>query len=235
VTDTDADRVLLRHTAPAWFDDAKLGIFIHWGLYSVPAGEWNGRTDHGEWIRTTAEIPVGAYDTLVRHFNPVKFDAHAWVRMAKDAGMKYITITTKHHDGFALFDSKAGKFNVMATPFKRDIMKEIARACADEGIVPCWYHSIMDWHHPDYLPRREWEKDRSSEGADFDRYVRYLKDQLRELTTNYGKIGVLWFDGEWGGREWRDFPRANRRRAISGRRNSRSRPPACRGSTGKPA
>jgi alpha-L-fucosidase len=180
-----------------WWKEARFGLFIHWGLYSIPAGEWNGETSHGEWIRTTAQIPVEVYDTLVRRFNPVKFDAREWVRMAKDAGMQYLTITTKHHDGFALFDSKAGDFDVMSTPFRRDVMKEIAAACADEGVTACWYHSIMDWHHPDYLPRREWEKDRPSDGADFDRYLRYLKDQLKELTSNYGKIGVLWFDGEW--------------------------------------
>jgi len=161
-----------------WWKEARFGLFIHWGLYSIPAGEWNGQTDHGEWIRTTAQIPVEVYDTLVRHFNPVKFDARAWVRMAKDAGMRYVTITTKHHDGFALFDSKAGDFNVMSTPFKRDIMKEMAEACEAEGMRICWYHSIMDWHHPDYLPRREWEKDRPAEGADFDRYVKYMKAQL---------------------------------------------------------
>ena len=182
-----------------WWREARFGLFIHWGLYSIPAGEWNGNTGHGEWIRTTAEIPVGVYDSFIAQFNPVKFDARAWVRLAKEAGMKYITITTKHHDGFSLFDSKAGDFDVMATPFKRDIMKELSDACRGEGITVCWYHSIMDWHHPDYLPRREWEKDRSAEGADFDRYVGYMKTQLKELTSNYGKIGVLWFDGEWEG------------------------------------
>jgi alpha-L-fucosidase len=182
-----------------WWKEARFGLFIHWGLYSIPAGEWNGETDYGEWIRTSAHIPVGVYDSLLGEFNPVKFDAREWVRLAKDAGMRYITITTKHHDGFCLFDSKAGDFNVMATPFKRDIMKELSDACRGEGIAVCWYHSIMDWHHPDYLPRRDWEKDRSAQGADFDRYVAYLKRQLRELTTNYGKIGVLWFDGEWEG------------------------------------
>lgn len=180
-----------------WWRDARLGMFIHWGLYSIPAGEWKGNTGHAEWIRTTAEIPLEEYDKLVPQFNPVKFDAGEWVRMAKDAGMKYIVITSKHHDGFCLFDSKYTDFDVMSTPFKRDILKELADACRKHGLKMCFYHSIMDWHHPDYLPRRAWEKTRSTEGADLNRFVTYLKNQLKEIITNYGDIGVLWFDGEW--------------------------------------
>jgi alpha-L-fucosidase len=180
-----------------WWNEARFGMFIHWGLYAIPAGEWGGTTTYGEWIRTSAQIPLKVYDRFVGQFNPVKFDALEWVRMAKDAGMKYIVITSKHHDGFCLFDSKETDFDVMSTPFKRDILQELSEACRKEGIRLCFYHSIMDWHHPDYLPRREWEKDRPAEGADFDRYVRYMKSQLRELTSNYGNIGVLWFDGEW--------------------------------------
>jgi len=180
-----------------WWREARFGMFIHWGLYAVPAGEWNGKTEYGEWIRTSAEIPLHEYDKFLWQFNPVKFDAEAWVKMAKDAGMKYIVITSKHHDGFALFDSKVSDFDVMATPFKRDILKELADACRKHGIKMCWYHSIMDWHHPDYLPRREWEKTRSTEGADLERYIAYMKAQLKELLTNYGDISVLWFDGEW--------------------------------------
>jgi len=181
----------------AWWREARFGLFIHWGLYAVPAGEWKGKTDYGEWIRNNAQIPLAVYDTFVSRFNPVKFDAETWVRLAKDAGMRYIVITSKHHDGFALFDSKFSDFDVMATPFKRDILKELAAACRKEGLRLCFYHSIMDWHHPDYLPRREWEKDRPAAGADFDRYVPYMKNQVGELLANYGPIGVLWFDGEW--------------------------------------
>jgi alpha-L-fucosidase len=180
-----------------WWSDSRFGLFIHWGLYSIPAGEWKGTTDHGEWIRTTARIPLGEYDKFVGQFNPVKFNPTEWVRMAKDAGMKYIVITSKHHDGFCLFDSKYTDFDVMSTPFKRDIMKELADACHKEGIAICWYHSIMDWHHPDYLPRRDWENDRTTTSADFDRYVGHMKNQVKELVTKYGDIGVLWFDGEW--------------------------------------
>lgn len=180
-----------------WWRDARFGMFIHWGLYAIPAGEWNGTTNHAEWIRTTAQIPLEQYDKFLDEFNPVKFDADAWVKMAKDAGMKYIVITSKHHDGFGLFDSKTSDFDVMATPFQRDILKELSEACEKAGIKLCFYHSIMDWHHPDYLPRREWEKTRTVDGVEFPRYVDYMKAQLKELITNYGDLGVLWFDGEW--------------------------------------
>ncbi|MBL9031460.1 MAG: alpha-L-fucosidase [Phycisphaerae bacterium] len=184
-----------------WWRDARFGMFIHWGLYAVPAGKYGDRTDHAEWIRTSAQIPLAEYDKYLAQFNPVNFDADAWVRLAKDAGVGYIVITSKHHDGFCLFDSAHTDFDVMATPFKRDILKELAAACAAHGIRMCWYHSIMDWHHPDYLPRREWETPamRPTTGADFNRYVAYMKAQLKELLTNYGPIGVLWFDGQWEG------------------------------------
>ncbi|MBN2357047.1 alpha-L-fucosidase [candidate division KSB1 bacterium] len=186
-----------KDTRMRWWREARFGLFIHWGLYAIPAGEWEGVTTYGEWIRHSAKIPLPVYDRFIAQFNPTLFDADAWVRMAKGAGMKYIVITSKHHDGFCLFDSKYTDFDVMSTPFKRDILKELAAACGKHGIRLCFYHSIMDWHHPDYLPRREWETDRPGEGADYDRYYRYMKDQLKELLTNYGDIGVLWFDGEW--------------------------------------
>jgi alpha-L-fucosidase len=180
-----------------WWEDARFGLFIHWGLYSVPAGEWKGDTTHAEWIRTTAQIPIHEYEKFVQQFDPEKFNAEEWVKLAKAAGMKYIVITTKHHDGFCMFDTKQTDFDIMSTPFHRDVMKELAAACKKEGIELCFYHSIMDWHHPDYLPRRDWEKDRPATGANFDNYVSYMKNELKELLTNYGKIGVLWFDGEW--------------------------------------
>lgn len=181
-----------------WWRDARFGMFIHWGLYAIPAGEWDGQTAYGEWIRHTAEIPLDTYNEFVSQFNPEKFDAKAWVKMAKDAGMKYIVITSKHHDGFSLFNSQYSDFDVMATPFKRDILAELAEACREEGIRLGFYYSIMDWHHPDYLPRRPWETDRNTETADFDRYVTYMKNQLTELTSNYGEApAILWFDGEW--------------------------------------
>jgi alpha-L-fucosidase len=180
-----------------WWRDARFGLFIHWGLYSVPAGVWKGETNHAEWIRTTAQIPLAEYEKFLPQFNPVKFNADEWVKLAKEAGMKYIVITSKHHDGFCLFDTKQTDFDIMSTPFHRDVMKELSDACRKESIRLCFYHSIMDWHHPDYLPRREWEKDRSAETANMPGYITYMKKELKELLTNYGKIGVLWFDGEW--------------------------------------
>lgn len=179
----------------AWWRDARFGMFIHWGLYAIPAGAWGKRTDYGEWIRTTARIPIEAYDQFRPQLNPVQFDAKAWAAIARDAGMRYVTITTKHHDGFCLFDSAHTDFDVMNTPFQRDIMAELSDAVRSEGLAMCWYHSIMDWHHPDYLPRREWEADRPSAAADMSRYVDYLRAQVTELLTHYGPIGVMWFDG----------------------------------------
>jgi alpha-L-fucosidase len=173
-------------------------MFIHWGLYAIPAGEWKDYKDHGEWIRTTAQIPLQTYAQFTQEFNPIHFDADEWCRIAKDAGMTYIVITTKHHDGFALFDSDVSTFDVMSTPLARDIMDELASACRRHGLRMCWYHSIMDWNHPDYLPRRGWEAASRPVGdADFDRFVTYLHAQVTELLTKYGDIGVMWFDGEW--------------------------------------
>jgi len=181
-----------------WWREARFGMFIHWGLYAVPAGSWEDKgTGHAEWIRTTAQIPLETYDRFVDEFNPVNFDADAWCEMASDAGMGYVVITSKHHDGFCLFESEFTDFDIMSTPFKRDIMKELAEAAPRHDVRMSWYHSIMDWHHPDYLPRRGWEKDRSTDGADMQRFRKYLHGQVTELLTNYGPIGIMWFDGEW--------------------------------------
>jgi len=182
----------------AWWREARFGMFLHWGLYSILAGEWMGRTDHAEWIRNTAHIPLAEYDKLVGRFNPTQFDADAWVGMAKDAGMKYVTITSKHHDGFCLFDNRLTSFCIRSTPYRRDIMKAMADACRRAGLRICWYHSIMDWHHPDYLPRRDWEAaTRPVDGARYSRFVEYLHGCVQQLLTNYGDIGVMWFDGQW--------------------------------------
>lgn len=180
-----------------WWRDAKFGMFIHFGLYSGPGGEWNGKpTGSHEWMRNNAKIPHEEYIRLADSFNPTAFDADAWVKTAKDAGQRYIVFTTKHHEGFALFDSGVSRYTVMNTPFKRDICAELARACRKHGMKLGWYYSIMDWYHPDYLPKRDWEQ-RVVSDADFSRYVAYMKAQLRELLTNYGDIAVLWFDGQW--------------------------------------
>ncbi len=182
----------------AWWRKSRFGMFIHWGLYAVPAGEWNGKTEYAEWIRESAHIPIKTYDKFVGQFNPVKFDAKAWAKMAHDAGMQYLVITSKHHDGFNMFDSKYTDFKVTNTPFKRDPIKELAKAVRSEGLKFCLYHSIMDWHHPDYLPRRSWEvADRPEDGANFDRFRQYLRNDVQQILTDYAPLGVVWFDGEW--------------------------------------
>ena len=170
----------------AWWREARFGMFIHWGLYAVPAGVWKGKQigGIGEWIMNRAKIPVSEYEKLVGQFNPVRFNAAEWVSLASRAGMKYIVITSKHHDGFCLWDSKAGDYDIMGTPYKRDLLKALADECHRQSVRICWYHSIMDWHHPD-------------QKANFPKYHEHMKAQLRELLTGYGKIGVLWFDGEW--------------------------------------
>ena len=186
----------------AWWRDARFGMFIHWGLYAVPAGMYKGkRVDGiGEWIMNNGKIPVADYEKYAQQFNPIGFNADEWVRRAKSAGMKYIVITSKHHDGFCLWDSKVTQWDAVdATPFKRDILKELSAACRRHGVKLCFYHSIMDWHHPDaQAPFYPNYNDTSKSNPDFDRYVEtYLKPQIAELLTNYGPIGVLWFDGEW--------------------------------------
>ncbi len=193
----------------AWWREARFGLFLHWGLYSILAGEWMGRTDHAEWIRTTAHIPLATYDRLVAQFDPVRFDADHWVAMAKDAGMKYVVLTSKHHDGFCLFDNRLTDFCVRSTPYRRDICKLLADAARAAGLHPCWYHSIMDWHHPDYLPRRDWEAEtRPVDGARFSRFVQYLHGCVEQLLRNYGEIGVMWFDGQWEGTWTHELGRA---------------------------
>jgi alpha-L-fucosidase len=168
-----------RDARMAWWRDARFGMFIHWGIYSVPA--------KGEWYMHNGKVPIPVYEKYARQFDPVRFNALQWVRLAKAAGMKYIVITAKHHDGFCMWDSKVTGYDIMdRTPFHRDILKELAAACKKEGIRLCFYYSIMDWHQPD------------ASGARFPVYrEKYLKPQLKELLTRYGPIGVLWFDGEW--------------------------------------
>lgn len=175
----------------AWWREAKFGMFIHWGLYAIPAGQWQGKPvpGIGEWIMHNARIPKEEYAPLQRQFNPVKFNAAEWVALARRAGMKYIVITSKHHDGFCLFDSQLTDYDIMGTPFQRDVLKELAEECRKQQVRLCFYHSIMDWYHPD------------AKGENFPQYAAHLRGQLRELLTNYGPVGVLWFDGEWIG-EW---------------------------------
>jgi len=201
-SDPTPKKELTKDQRMAWWREARFGMFIHWGLYAVPAGTYNGkRVDGiGEWIMNNAKIPVKEYEKYADQFNPIGFNADQWVRMAKNAGMKYIVITSKHHDGFCLWDSKVTNYDIMdATPFKRDILKELAVACKKRGVKLCFYHSIMDWHHPDaQAPFYPNYNDTSKSNPNFDRYVdTYLKPQIAELIANYGPLGVLWFDGEW--------------------------------------
>lgn len=181
----------------AWWREARFGMFVHWGLYAIPAGARNGRTDHGEWIRDSAQIPIGEYERLQPQWNPTAFDADAWASAAAAAGMRYLVLTSKHHDGFCLWPSRETDWDVGNTPGGRDILGELAAACRRHGVQFCTYHSIMDWHHPDYLPRRGWEAaTRSADGADFDRYERHLHAQVTEIVQRY-RPAVMWFDGEW--------------------------------------
>jgi len=181
----------------AWFREAKYGLFIHWGLYAIPAGQWKGARvpGIGEWIMFRARVPVPEYEKLAQGFNPVKFDADAWVALAKDAGMKYMVITSKHHDGFALFDSKVSRYDVVdATPFKRDILKELAAACAKQGMPLGFYYSqAQDWHDPNGAGN-SWDFG-PDEKKDFDKYLRgKAEPQVRELLTGYGPVALVWFD-----------------------------------------
>ena len=133
--------------ARQWFQDARFGLFIHWGIYSL--------LSDGEWVMNNRQIPVADYEKLPAFFNPIRFDADEWVRLAKDAGMKYITITSKHHDGFAMFDSKVSDWDIVdRTPYEKDVLKPLADACRRQGIKLFFYYSQLDWHHPDYLPAR---------------------------------------------------------------------------------
>ncbi len=187
----------------AWWREARFGMFIHWGVYAVPAGEWKGEEIPGisEWIMLRAKIPVNEYEALTEQFNPVKYDAEAWVKMARDAGMKYIVITSKHHVGFAMFKSEASPYNIVdATPFDRDPLKELADACHKQGMKLGFYHSqAQDWHHPggtySGITRGEdhWDSDMERKPL-----MEYIEEkaypQVKEILTNYGDVDILWWD-----------------------------------------
>jgi alpha-L-fucosidase len=172
----------------SWWREARFGMFVHWGPVSLRGTEIG-------WSRGR-EVPVEEYDALYRRFDPSLFDARAWARLARDAGMGYLVLTTKHHDGFCLWPSALTDYDVASTPFGRDVVRELADACRAEGIVFCAYHSICDWHHPDYPLGSPGGKTRKP-SPDMERYVSCLKGQLAELLQGYGPLGVLWFDGEW--------------------------------------
>lgn len=188
------------HPNIQWFKDAKFGMFIHWGLYSKLAGEWKGKRYYGsgEWIMSQARIPVAEYKKVAQTFNPVKFNADEWAQLAKDAGIKYMVITAKHHEGFAMYDSKVSDFDIVdATPYKKDPMKALAAANAKRGIQFGFYYSqFQDWHEPNG-GKNSWDFDEQKK--DYQKYYREKAiPQLKELLTNYGPLGIVWFDTPGG-------------------------------------
>jgi alpha-L-fucosidase len=180
-----------------WWTNAKFGMFIHWGVYSVPAGVYKGQEVRGigEWIMNHAKIPMAEYQKYASQFNPVKYDPEAWVKMAKDAGMKYIVITSKHHDGFALFDSKVTKWNVVdATPYGKDLLKPLAAACKKEGMKLGFYYSqAQDWNHPGGAATGgHWDP---AQNGSMDEYIdKIAVPQVKEILSRYGEIAILWWD-----------------------------------------
>ena len=177
--------------ARRWFQDAKFGLFIHWGIYSVLAD--------GEWVMNNRKIPIVEYEPVASRFNPTEYSPAEWVALARSAGMKYITITSKHHDGFAMFDSKVSSWDIVErTPYHKDVLKMLADECHKQGIKLFFYYSQLDWHNPDYFPRgRTGQTAGRPERGDWYRYIDYMNGQLKELLTNYGEVGGIWFDGWW--------------------------------------
>jgi alpha-L-fucosidase len=183
----------------SWYSEARFGMFLHWGAYSILDGEYHGKKQKdpkGEWIMNHLKIPVEEYrDSVVSKFNPVDFNADEWVRMAKNAGMKYIVMTTKHHDGFALFDSEVSDYNIVdATPFKRDVIKELSDACHKHGLkFGIYYSQAQDWYHPGgYRPDSRWDEKQNGDWSNYFRTI--VKGQVTELLTNYGEVSLLWWD-----------------------------------------
>ena len=185
----------LRKSTPGntdWFVHDRFGMFIHFGLYAMPARH--------EWVMSREKTPVEAYEHYFKHFNPDMFDAREWARTAKAAGMKYAVLTTRHHEGFCLFDTQYTDYKITNTPFGRDLVKEYVEAFRAEGLKVGFYYSLLDWHHPDYTidkhhPRRD-DPDAAEQNKtkNLKNYAEYMRNQVRELLTNYGKIDILWFD-----------------------------------------
>ncbi|MEJ7558866.1 MAG: alpha-L-fucosidase [Pedobacter sp.] len=171
------------------FLDMKFGLFVHWGVYSILAD--------GEWIMNTRKIPYFNYKRLADFFNPQEFNAKEWVALAKNSGMKYITVTSRHHDGFSMFKTKASPYNIVdATPYEKDPLKELADECVKEGIELRFYYSLLDWGRDDYAYGSKITNGKPEKG-DWDSYINFMKTQLTELITNYPSIKGIWFDGDW--------------------------------------
>ena len=182
--------------ARKWFEDAKFGLFVHWGVYSI--------LGDGEWVMNNQNISIKEYERLPSFFNPVEFDSEKWVLMAKNAGMKYITITSRHHDGFSMFDSNASEYNIVdKTPYGKDVLKMLSDSCRKHGVKLFFYYSQLDWYRDDYFPRGRTGNGIEGRGeGDWDSYITFMKNQLTELLTNYGEIGGIWFDGQWDQHDW---------------------------------
>ena len=173
----------------------RFGQFLHWGLYAIPGGIWNGKTYSyaAEFLKSSAHIPSSTWDSLMYQFNPTQFNPKAWARMAKNMGVKYMTITTKHHEGFCMWPSKYTDFNIGHTPYKKDILKELVDAYNAEGIDVNFYYSVLDWHHPDW----RYDIKTPDDSIAFRRYLDFAYNQLKELATNYPTVKCFWFDGTW--------------------------------------
>ena len=188
----------------AWFTRDRFGMFIHWGLYSMPARH--------EWIKTREKIPEAKYDKYFKYFNPDLFDAREWARQAKAAGMKYAVLTTKHHEGFCMWDTQYTDYKCTNTPAGRDLVREYVDAFRAEGLHVGFYYSLIDWHHPEFPidrlhPRRDDpDAEEQSKGRDVHKYAEYMRNQVTELLTNYGKIDVLWFDFSYSAPDPQDKP-----------------------------
>ena len=172
----------------AWWKEAKFGMFIHWGVYSI--------LGRAEWVMYNERIPIPEYEKLYPQFNPTKYNPDEWVKLAKEAGMKYIVITSKHHDGFCMFDSALTDYDCMSTPAKRDFIGDLVKACRKQGMKIMFYYSLLDWHHPHYVPRPAWVEDPPGHERDFNKYLEYMFGQIRELCEKYKPDGI-WFDGGW--------------------------------------
>ncbi|HQL64257.1 MAG TPA: alpha-L-fucosidase, partial [bacterium] len=176
----------------AWFVNDRFGMFIHWGLYSLPARH--------EWVKNREEIPDEKYDIYFRHFDPDLFDPELWAKTAKQAGMRYAVITTKHHEGFCLWDSQYTDYKATNTPAKRDLIREFVDAFRAQGLKIGFYYSLLDWHHPDFTIdskhplRNHPEREKLNKTRDMKKYTEYLHNQIRELLTNYGRIDIIWCD-----------------------------------------
>lgn len=179
-----------------WWKDAKFGMFIHWGIYSVPAGKWDTKTTYGEWIMHQASLSVDTYANFATQFNPTKFDAEEWVKLAKAAGQKYMVITSKHHDGFAMFKSDASPYNIVdATPFKRDVIAELAAACRKYGMkLGLYYSQAQDWHHPGGARSGNKLWDNAQKGDMMEYMQKIAVPQVKEILSKYGDIAILWWD-----------------------------------------